>query len=607
MNNIYIILNDSKDKFFREYEDCNPGNSFKLLTHGGSQANLEFSDVYQSTNGDLYLKKYKFLHLPIIPINAKTDKINEIIKSYFKNILNGINQNLNTKTAVFFDFDSTNKASKDTITFLKKVKPSWLYFWNFGKTYIMNKTFFNNSYSTFKKNIPHEVINLFSTDNGKRYFYLCKDGKLNDFITQNNKPSMKNNYIDMENAVLVNYTNLLKDKEKTNRIMLQKIEGLKPCDIAFGGTEEVNDIKYNNKLINDIFAGNSYLGFDKYTGETTITENYPFVTFKLKEDGKVYQPEVYESTIFVAKNPTESTTNNDDNQSITTENLPTFVDSSFTRSNCRQFVLEGTKLFDDLDKIINKTKWCEEKNQKLGDYKTSDDFKIDMAMEKEYVLKTIQEPNHETYFSKLITFMIENYKDITNDFLDLKGVQKILSVQNEDFNIDILFTFEDKNNEKHLVVIENKIEANFNDINKKEIKNFFNDIKLDEKSKNLLSSYDNEYKNCSNKNQLTKYFYITQILAKMRGVKKENIHYFILAPEYKKNHYDNVKNSFCMGDKYKVISYKKLSNEISKYLGGISNSSQKEVLTELYKAIQPFTSDYCSYFSGIAKSRFANA
>lgn len=602
MNNIYIILNDSKDKFFREYEDCNPGNSFKLLTHGGSQANLEYSDIFQSTNGDLYFKKCKFL------------KVSHSIVKCLDEILHGTDSDSGITSNLFLGFDDLNEASKDTITFLKKVKPSWLYFWNFGKTYIMNKTFFNNRYSTFKKNIPHEVINLFSTDNGKRYFYLCKDGKLNDFITKYNKPSMKNNYIDMENAVLVNYTNLLKDKEKTNRIMLQKIEGLEPCDIAFGGTEEdrvnyykTNDIKYNNKLINDIFAGNSYLGFDKYTGETTITENYPFVTFKLKEDGKVYQPEVYESTIFVAKNPTESTTNNDDNQSITTENLPTLVDSSFTRSNCRQFVLEGTKLFDDLDKIINKTKWCEEKNQKLGDYKTSDDFEIDMAMEKEYVLKTIQEPNHETYFSKLITFMIENYKDITNDFLDLNGIQKILSVQNEDFNIDILFTFEDKNNEKHLVVIENKIEANFNDINKKEIKNFFNDIKLDEKSKNLLSSYDNEYKNCSNKNQLTKYFYITQILAKMRGVKKENIHYFILAPEYKKNHYDNVKNSFCMGDKYKVISYKKLSNEISKYLGGISSSSQKEVLTELYKAIQPFTSDYCSYFSGIAKSRFANA
>ena len=40
-------------------------------------------------------------------------------------------------------------------------------------------------YTLFGNNISHEAINKFEADDGKRYFFLCDDGKISSF------PNMK--------------------------------------------------------------------------------------------------------------------------------------------------------------------------------------------------------------------------------------------------------------------------------------------------------------------------------------------------------------------------------------------------------------------------------
>jgi hypothetical protein len=286
-------------------------------------------------------------------------------------------------------------------------------------------------------------------------------------------------------------------------------------------------------------------------------------------------------------------------------------------SSCRQFVMEGTELFEAIDELIEEHEWTDDAVSEVGDY-LDNRFKEDH--EESFLLKIIGKERKETYYSKLLTFVFANSPEIAQEFMkkiygENVNVKALTGVYNEKYNIDVCFTYLDSGDEEHLVVIENKIDASFTDEAQKDLDKFFTNQADQNYVQEIKTEFADEQKNdgTKNKNQLTKYYLISRVLAKKSEIKEENVHYIVLAPEYKTAFLDKEKNDYYYGEKYKVVSYKALKEAIDTIINDNKceynklDDDIKDITIQFNRSIWPYISDSCSYYQRVMCNRFARA
>ena len=106
---------------------------------------------------NLYLKNFRFRVEESDPEKDIKTIINESKKEF-------------GKCNIFIQISKDGITGKQLSILTKKYrsdqdeKKSNICFYNFGKTYILNKTFIDSGYSVLGKNIAHEAINAFKSD-----------------------------------------------------------------------------------------------------------------------------------------------------------------------------------------------------------------------------------------------------------------------------------------------------------------------------------------------------------------------------------------------------------------------------------------------------------
>lgn len=500
-------------------------------------------------------------------------------------------------------------------------------FYNFGRTYISNKTFFDSGYSLFGDNIAHEAINCFMTDKGERYFYLCDDGKIGTYgtvaeIKNNNKKKRQSsscfpdNYFDWDKAELINYSKYDsgEDKKTSNYAILQRVTKIEPCEEAFKSERNKDDYKninYGGVNICDIFSSNKFTRKDPKTGkEKKVDENYPLITFK--PNGIVLVPK-NEIPVFQPKGDQRF--------------------NNFSSSSLKQFsIFEGTALYNAFYEIINdkKIQWVEENPKTVEEYISGEkgDYKNDT--EEAFLLKIIDRDKRETFFSRIIEFLFANSKEILSNFIksvynSTIAVKEVSGVFNEDKNIDVKFTFFDMNGTEHLVVIENKLYAEFSDNQKKSLAEIFGvSNKNEAKNEALENRIDivekafDDYKVGKEKesNQLTKYYkianvnYLNMYPDTTPGQNSSKLHFLILAPEFRVKELKAKKDAYYYGEFYDVISYKLFKEVLDSTIeaGACDNDDPlKGIVVQFSRAIRQYSSDNCTYYQRKMMSRFAKA
>ena len=605
---VFFVVNDANEEFEVLYRKIYPDSNW--LTLNDQQINIcgvEVNGGVVYSDENIYLKQCSFCNINISE-DCGNKLINDIKEYCQRNLANGriINN-------VFIKVQNQGLDSNQMSLLTKKYSAddsntSGVNFYNFGKCYILNKTFFDSDYSVFGNNIAHEAINIFKTDAGNRYFYLCKDGKLNNnyLYDENNIKKLPINYTKLEKAELINYSKV-SECEKATYIMLQKVSNLKIVDVAFDKERDESKyegINYNNVNICDIFRLNSFLRKNKTTGKfEDVTENYPYVTFLVESENDVKKP------TSVKTFPTR-----DENNHVAAEF------ANLASSSCRQFVIEGTNLFNAIERLIGNddNEWTSDVANTLGDYITSSNFEDDY--EENSLLKIINEETKETYFSKLLTFVFANSKEILQKYCSINDIafpeiKAITNIYNEEKNMDISLTFIDSNDDEYFLVIENKIHAPFTPEGTKQLQDYFSAGKYQKIVESVNDEFESYKVGNANKqyNQLTKYHLIASVIAKDLGIDSQNVKYLILAPEYKQDYYDNEKLNYYYGNDYQVTSYKSIKEAIEEVKNDQNADFQnlledlKDIIIQVSRSIWPYTSDSYTYYKRTMTNRFARS
>ncbi len=164
-------------------------------------------------------------------------------------------------------------------------------FINFGKTLILNECFINSKFTLYGNNIVHETINCFKADNGKRYFYLCKEGTISrDYFEIDASLSFKKNYyLNKNKLIYLEYSKTSKnDDGKDQYVFIRKADKIEIFEAAYKNKLDqidYNNIEYGGVNICHIFDNNSYP--KKNTTESLVQnlcdDNYPikaYITFE---------------------------------------------------------------------------------------------------------------------------------------------------------------------------------------------------------------------------------------------------------------------------------------------------------------------------------------
>lgn len=427
---------------------------------------------------------------------------------------------------------------------------------NCGKTYILNKCFQDTAYATFGENISHEAINKFeATDNG-RYFFLCSNGKINSttfegkdyvFTTQNIQRSFL-----LSKAELISYSKYESGK-KSKYAIIQKVKGL-----SLVRNDE--DIRYNGEQVYDIFRENTFIKASAMSGAKAKHDDkkFPCATFKGEE---VKKPEIIGEKLF----------------DYDMEGM-----ESLSRSSMRQFVFEGTKLYNAISGLLNNT-W-------VDDAPLS--YNVSGAIE-DSVLSVIGKQDRETYFSSLIAYAFQHSPSILKAYLDIDIGS--YSVYREEKNVDILIRSNNK-----IIIIENKIDADFSVGTKK----WFDFIDEKEKDPDIIPRIDSlEF--VGKTSQLEKYYRLARYYAEFQGLVSTDVICYILCPKYKEAFYNMYKEEYATGKEYQVVSYEFLAGCLSAMEPTI-RADKKGIIQDLQRAIKMYTFDQNTYYMDLATERFIN-
>lgn len=429
---------------------------------------------------------------------------------------------------------------------------------NKGRTIILNKCFQDTGYTIYGENIAHEAINKFAADDGYRYFFLCDDGKIRSktildgtYINSDDK-----NYC-IEKAELISYSKY-ESGDKGRYCLTQWVNKLSLVSV-----EDESKITYKDIPVRKIFKENS---FTKKTGfmiiKSSNEELFPCVTFK--SEGQCKKPKNIGEKLFQYDDPT------------------------FTTPLCkmmRQFIIEGTELFNAIEAIIKGSNFEEEKPL---------NFESELP-EENSILSIIGRKERETYVSSLIAYLFQCAPKVLEKFLDCKLGN--YSIYREEKNVDILVREENK-----IIVIENKINASVNEEEKKDWDKLINSK---EKNEVLINKINKLIPDDRKPSQLQKYYKLACYYACLQGLDIQNVQCFLLCPEYKKTHYDVARNKYAAGDKYVIKSYKELYDAIIDInLSGLPEF-KKEIAHDIKRTISGFTQNQNTYYMDMVCGRFA--
>lgn len=412
--------------------------------------------------------------------------------------------------------------------------------------YIINRMYAGDFISG--NNIGHEVINLFSDDNGDNYIYVNQTGTIGRKYENKVKAVLLVRKADSIHRLEILGVALLGKDSQISR-SLPEYHGnektVREKEIVSKYLES-HDISYGGVNIEDIFKKNIWKGgYDDYLS----------ITFKA--DKLLLPKEKIYLTDSMYTGPKERC------------NLS---DSVIPNISLKRYIgdKENKKSFDAITTLINdKNNW--DLNRKAE--------KIIINNKKAYVddnynyLDIIGRQDDENVFSNLVDYFLGNDKSLLcsfcrdvlhiSDFSYNGSVEREKNVNNGRVDLWI----EDDNN---IVVIENKIKAEINGVNERH--NF---------SGELVQS------------QLEKYYNYAE---KHKGLK--NTKYFILLPNYRKIDIKQYRHS----EKYEKITYKQLY-EFFKNNSPINNGDSG-YYADFVKALHRHSEDYYDDKYAEMKKRF---
>lgn len=464
-------------------------------------------------------------------------------------------------------------------------------FMNFGQTIILNKCFIDSRYTMFGNNISHEAINCFKSDSQERYFYLCSSGVLKkDYFETDCKDSLPLKYLDKNKLLYLDYSKVGRnDDNNAQYIFLRKAENIELLDAAFDdrlNRDHYTDINYDGVNICDIFDGNSYSAnqnddsLEEQLYESGNNASKVYATFKANREN-VFKPRDLEQAIVMPD-----------------DKLP-----GLKGSTMRHFVIEGSTFYDNIiRKIEQENFWERESVPTLAEYRTKNAHNEDNIPDS--IFGIVGRDTEETFYSDVIAYAFSKSPVILNKFLDKVGIQKkvdpgFYEVKRENKNIDILIK-NNRNGNKFIVIIENKITATFNSNELKPWDHFVNansrNREIIEKLENEKRIYERDHRDKNMNCQLSKYYFLARYISILNNIPDDDntIKCLITCPEPYVDAYKSKKDNYGYGEKYTVRSYKMIDEAINEVLSGNLDQNledaEKQTILEVKKCLAPHTS-----------------
>lgn len=574
---IFIILNDETNGVVERLKNLDDGKTKAPYVYANlvdvkkeyniQSQNLTFSSLYVDKDKNSFLfceAEFQGIVCPKATDNKELKEEKSKVQKEIDDILSKLiteAKRANPKIKALF---LSLKKSHDKDILDELMKNSNTRVWNFGKTFILNKCFMDSGFTLYGNNIPHEAINKFEADNKKRYFFLCDNGKLPDFMENTKQLTYK--YFDVDQAELISFSKYEEGKNNTYAL-IQRVTNIEVSH----SQEEYKNITYDGEKIADIFKGNGFskgTGFNAEEQPPSSNEQPPIVytTFKLKEGGEVLKPETIGKKTF------------------------TYADPGLAGrlvKEMRQYVFEGTNLYDAIQKKLKEETWIDDKPKGF----------TTRYQEEPSVLSLIGREERENYLSDLLAFILLHAPSILKEFLSLGDIGAY-KVYREEKNVDLLIR-----GEKAIIVIENKINADFNEGEKKEWDSFIKD-KKDEALVKQINKEDEAVKGADS--QLSKYYNLAQYYGRKAKLSDNQIYYFILCPEYKKEYYTKEKNDYKRGGAYTVKTYNELYTAMGKAELKEFSPAGKEIARDFMRTIKQFTFKQNTFYMDRACGRFVN-
>lgn len=419
---------------------------------------------------------------------------------------------------------------------------------------IINNTYAGR-YGQNKDNLPHEMINFFRADDDPNnednnpgfYIYITPSGLINNNIEMKHIKGIifirnaGNGMVEVlgkaeigENSKF--YTQGI-SSSKENQIA--KVNGSKKdADIKLkkDELEEVcKQIKYGTKELSKIHEGDDGILVSMKVDEICLPEKTFYLTYKAENQGLLN--DVY----FLPANDGTS-----DGKKIANESMLAYYYKD-DNANAYKVLLEDILKNNELWKDASETPICD--TSKIDDeIKGNDNF-----------FKITRQQDNEVMFSNMLFYYFSNYPDLLKYFvknqfsIDLTD-NYIVEREKERMDIRII-------DDKHYIIIENKIKSSINGIKKKSNKK--NDeenkpkVKFDYNDKGFAIDKEGKYIS-----QLSDYL---EKAEKAKGNRK--IKAYILAPNYSSINKDLLGQKYSRGNEYEVFHYFDVKDKFSKYDG----------------------------------------
>lgn len=435
---------------------------------------------------------------------------------------------------------------------------------------IILNNMYTGRYITESGKLGHEIINLFKADDDKFYIWLNSMG----ICTQKG--------VDNSTVIMVRSIN-----SKLYKV-LAKAEGCCLCDGADisrkrGGNDNTSKERYKKqRKYNVTYNGKS--------PEEIFDEKDMFATFVTE---KVYEAD---GNVYVTND-----------KSLENIEAKIFCIDFKISEAMRAYCVEDKpweKLINDaaLWKNDVSKKASEMVKKQLSEQKPEFNF-----------FKLIRKNKDELSFSNALAYFVGEDKDGYSKFLKHIVVGK----DKESFLNDKYEILREKNNidisffgEKHVVIIENKIDAAITANKKMSIENQINNpikeyIEGENEGSETKKIIEKIIENNSDKiiSQLSKYyiFALAYLISKGVGVKdlKNSIKCFLLVPRYSENQFSKkYLSGFICGGDYELITYEKISD----YFWSIHSCDH--YLTEFLSAMKPLTKEFDNEIEEDLKYRF---
>ncbi|MBQ3430851.1 PD-(D/E)XK nuclease family protein [Candidatus Saccharibacteria bacterium] len=400
-------------------------------------------------------------------------------------------------------------------------------------------------------NIGHEVINLFSADNGHNYIYVTDDGLVNPKYNKKVKGVILTRISDsihkLEVLGIAKLDETSQISFKSNKLKRpDRLEEQNRIVDEFLAKESVN---YGGVPVEKLFNKNIFRGKE---------EDYHLITFRAKEFLLPYQSE--DKKVYICdKKYTEQSSCNLSEIIFPSEKLKRYIDNEDFPEDFKKI----TELIND-ETLWDKSRKCEKLKYVGKELKEDSSFNY---------LDIIGKQDDENVFSNLISYFLGNdqklFVQFCKEVLDIPDFSADAKIEREKSanrsRMDLYFT-----DEKYAVVIENKIKSEINSINER---HSFNG--------DLVQS------------QLADYYNYVEKTAKDR-VRK----YFILMPNYHQIDISKYKHS----KSYKKIYYDQLLKFFNKH--SYANKDEEKYYEDFKKALLRHAENYYDDQYLIMKRRF---